>query len=206
MGCPLFRPLANETDPTLSYTKKKVLLIGLDGSGKTTILHRLKSGKFQQTLPTVGLNIETALIKNIEFLIFDVGGKVRSLWTHYYENLNALIFVIDSTDKERMWQVREELVKLNEDLKFQNVSLLVFFNKQDLKDRAEFNDLIEWTGVKEVLEMDIIVQKCSALNGEGLNEGIEKLINFMENANFGKVRLARPNSTFTSNSFLQKKN
>ena len=205
MGCPLFRPQATEPDATQTYTKKKVLLIGLDGSGKTTILHRLKSNKFVQTQPTVGLNIETAMIKNMEFLIFDVGGKIRSLWTHYYENLNALIFVIDSSDKERMWQVREELVKLNEDLKFQNVSLLVFFNKQDLKEKAEFNDLIDWTGVKEVLEMDIIVQKCSALTGDGLNEGIEKLINFIENANFIKGKLVRPNSTFTSNSFLQKK-
>lgn len=205
MGCPLFRPLASEADSSQPYNKKKVLLIGLDGAGKTTILHRMKQNKFVQTQPTVGLNIETAFIKNIEFLIFDVGGKIRSLWTHYYENLNALIFVIDSCDKERMWQVREELVKLNEDLKFQNVSLLVFFNKQDLKDKAEFNDLIDWTGVKEVLEMDIIVQKCSALTGEGLSEGIEKLINFMENANFIKGKLAKPNSTITSNSFLQKK-
>ncbi len=205
MGCPILRSKSSEDDPSLAFTKKKVLLIGLDGAGKTTILHRLKLNKFIQTQPTVGLNIETAIMKNIEFLIFDVGGKVRSLWTHYYENLNALIFVIDSTDKERLWQVREELVKLNEDLKFQNVSLLVFFNKQDVKEIVEFSDLIEWTGVKEVLEMDIIVQKCSALTGEGLAEGIDKLVNFMENGNFMKGRIARPNSTFTSNSFLQKK-
>ena len=138
MGCPILRSQSPEDDTSQAFTKKKVLLIGLDGAGKTTILNRLKLNKFIQTQPTVGLNIETALIKNIEFLIFDVGGKVRSLWTHYYENLNALIFVIDSTDKERLWQVREELVKLNEDLKFQNVSLLVFFNKQDSKDIIEF--------------------------------------------------------------------
>lgn len=64
---------------------------------------------------------------------FLIGGKARSLWSHYYENLNACIFVVDSTDKEKLYQVREEFVKLNEDLKFQNVTLLVFFNKLDCK-------------------------------------------------------------------------
>lgn len=206
MGCPIIRPTPQEDETSQPFTKKKVLLIGLDGAGKTTILHRLKHNKFIQAQPTVGLNIETTTIKNIEFLIFDVGGKVRSLWTHYYENLNSLIFVIDSTDKERLWQVREELVKLNEDLKFHNISLLVFFNKQDLKESLELSELIDCTGVKEVLEMDVIVQKCSALSGDGLLEGIERLINFMDNNNFSKGKLARPNSTLTSNSFLQKKN
>ena len=125
MGCPILRPAPQEDETSQPFTKKKVLLIGLDGAGKTTILNRLKHNKFIEVQPTVGLNIETTTIKNIEFLMFDVGGKVRSLWTHYYENLNSLIFVIDSTDKERLWQVREELVKLNEDLKFHNVSYFI---------------------------------------------------------------------------------
>lgn len=201
MGCPVLRSASQDEDASLPFTKKKVLLIGLDGAGKTTILHQIKHNKFIQVQPTVGLNIETANIKNIEFLIFDVGGKVRSLWTHYYENLNALIFVIDSADKERLWQVREELVKLNEDLKYHSISLLVFFNKQDLKESIDLTELIDFTGVKEVLEMDIIVQKCSALTGEGLQEGIEKLIGFMDNGHF----LKKGNSMLTSNSFLHKK-
>lgn len=205
MGCPLLHPSPQE-DPSLSITKKKILLIGLDGSGKTSILQRLKANAFIQTQPTIGLNIETITFIKEEFLFFDVGGKVRSLWTHYYENLNALIFVIDSTDKGRLWQVREELIKLNEDLKYQNVCLLVFFNKQDSNEILDFADLIEFTGVKEVLEMDIIVQKCSALTGEGIIEGMEKLTGFIDNGNFMKGKTGRPNSMITSNSFLQKKN
>ena len=53
------------------------------------------------TTPTIGLNVESVQYKQLEFLVFDVGGKVRSLWSHYYENLDAVIFVIDSVDKER---------------------------------------------------------------------------------------------------------
>ena len=54
----------------------------------------------------------------MQFLVFDVGGKVRQLWSHYYDNLDAIIFVIDSTDKERLWQIKDEFKKLNEDLNF----------------------------------------------------------------------------------------
>ncbi len=70
------------------------------------------------TVPTIGLNVESVKYNNLEFLVFDVGGKVRSLWAHYYENLDAIIFIVDSTDRERIWQVKEELVKLNGDLMF----------------------------------------------------------------------------------------
>jgi GTPase SAR1 family protein len=59
--------------------------------------------------------------KSTSFLLFDVGGKVRSLWTHYYDSLDALIFVIDSTDKEKLYIVKEELERVNKELQFQNV-------------------------------------------------------------------------------------
>jgi GTPase SAR1 family protein len=71
-----------------------------------------------ETVPTIGLNIETVKYKDLEFLVFDIGGKVRSLWSHYYENIDAIIFVIDSTDKERVMIVKDELVKLNGDIQF----------------------------------------------------------------------------------------
>lgn len=54
--------------------------------------------------------------KDIEFLVFDIGGKVRSLWSHYFENIDAIIFVIDSTDKERINIVKDELIKLNSNI------------------------------------------------------------------------------------------
>lgn len=181
MGCLVNHPRqSNDLDSTISILKKKILLLGLDGAGKTTILHFLKEKKFVNTTPTLGLNIETIHLKNLECLMFDISGHVRSLWTHYYENLNACIFVVDSTDKERLWQVREEFVKLNEDLKYQKVIFLIFFNKIDKKESpSDLSDLIESTGVKEILENDVIIQKCSALTGEGLYEGLEKLVNLI---------------------------
>ena len=112
------------------------------------------------------MNIETIIIKNFEFLIFDVGGKVRTLWSHYYENLSAIIFAIDSTDRPRLWEIREELKKINQELKYQAIPALIFYNKQDLPEKmVEFSELIDSTGIKEILDMDVIVQKCSAKTG-----------------------------------------
>lgn len=98
--------------------KRKIVMIGLDGAGKTSVLNQLKINRFMDTVPTIGLNIETISYKNLEFLVFDVGGKVRSLWSHYYDNLDAIIFVIDSTDKERLWQIKDEFRKLSSELSF----------------------------------------------------------------------------------------
>lgn len=179
MGCFHFHHILHEDEESIAKMyKKRVLLIGLDNSGKTSILTFIKTKIFSQSEPTLGLNIETIIIKNFEFLIFDVGGKVRSLWSHYYENLSAVVFVIDSCDKARFWESKQELMKLNDDLKYKNVPLLIFYNKQDLNDAVEFFELIESTGIKDILDLDVITQKCSAKTGEGLNEGFEKLIGF----------------------------
>ena len=179
MGCLHLQQLLTEEEPITLLYKKKILLIGLDNSGKTTILNFVKSKKFIETEPTIGLNIETIRIKNFEFLIFDVGGRIRSLWNHYYENLSAIIFVIDSTDRARLWETRLELIKINEELKFQSIPALIFYNKQDLNNSGEFSEVIDSTGIKEIMDLDVIVQKCSGKTGEGLYEGLEKLSSFL---------------------------
>lgn len=195
MGCLKFKTLLNEEEdsPTINL-KKKLLFIGLEDSGKTTILHFIKSGKFIQNEPTIGLNIETIQLNNLELLIFDVGGKVRSLWCHYYESLSAVVFVIDSSSKARFWEVRQELIKINEELKYQGVPCLVYLNKQDLVGQGEFSEMIESTGVKEVLDIDVIVQKCCGKSGEGVLEGLEKLGGMLRK---GKVK-GMENNTYSN--------
>ena len=153
-------------------------MVGLDNAGKTTILNQLKINQFLESVPTIGLNVETVKYKELEFLVFDVGGKVRSLWSHYYENLDAVIFVIDSTDRERVWMVKDELIKLNQDLRFQQAVILALFNKNDLKTCMDFQTLVNETGVNDVIDSDVIVQKCSAKTGEGLWDGFDKLLNY----------------------------
>lgn len=74
----------------------RMLMVGLDYVGKTTILYKLKLGEIVTTIPTIGFNVETVSYKNISFTVWDVGsrGQMRPLWRHYYQNTDALIFVV----------------------------------------------------------------------------------------------------------------
>lgn len=83
---------------------------------------------------TAGFNVETVEYKNIQFTVWDVGGqdKIRPLWRHYFQNTQGIIFVVDSNDRDRVVEAREELQRmLNED-ELRDALLLVFANKQDL--------------------------------------------------------------------------
>merc|ERR1712078_391930 len=86
-------------------------MVGLDNAGKTTVLYKLKLGEVVNTIPTIGFNVETVEYKNISFNVWDVGGqtKIRPLWRHYFQNTQGLIFVVDSNDRERIHETREEL-------------------------------------------------------------------------------------------------
>lgn len=90
---------------------------------------------------SIGFNVETVEYKNIQFTVWDVGGqdKIRPLWRHYFQNTQGIIFVVDSNDRERVTEAREELQRmLNED-ELRDAMLLVFANKQDLPVRSNYH-------------------------------------------------------------------
>ncbi|KAA8633611.1 hypothetical protein SMACR_06922 [Sordaria macrospora] len=112
----------------------RVLMLGLDAAGKTTILYKLKLQDHVTTIPTVGFNVETVTLRNIKFNIWDVGGqdKIRPLWRHYYSGTQGLIFVVDSADHARIDEARVELHRIINDREMKDCLLLVFANKQDI--------------------------------------------------------------------------
>ena len=112
----------------------RLLMLGLDAAGKTTILYKLKLNQSVTTIPTVGFNVETVTYKNVKFNVWDVGGqdKIRPLWRHYYTGTQGLVFVIDSQDRDRIDEARQELHRIISDREMRDCLLLVFANKQDL--------------------------------------------------------------------------
>ncbi|XP_048474907.1 ADP-ribosylation factor-like isoform X3 [Rhincodon typus] len=137
-----------------STKEMRILMVGLDAAGKTTILYKLKLGEIVTTIPTIGFNVETVEYKNISFTVWDVGGqdKIRPLWRHYFQNTQGLIFVVDSNDKERMSEAREELMQMLGEDELHDAVLLVFANKQvnlsqwqDLQEFAYLNELVAQT-------------------------------------------------------------
>merc|ERR1712225_227367 len=118
----------------LGKQEMRIVMIGLDAAGKTTVLYKLKLGEVVTTIPTIGFNVETVEYKNIRFTVWDVGGqdKIRKLWRHYYQGSQGLIFVIDSSDRDRIEDARQELSKILAAEEMKDAVLLIFANKMDL--------------------------------------------------------------------------
>merc|ERR1712028_71868 len=112
----------------------RILMVGLDAAGKTTILYKLKLGEVVTTIPTIGFNVETVEYKNIAFTVWDVGGqdKIRPLWRHYCTNTEGIIFVVGSNGRDRVGEARDELSRMLSEDGLRDAVLLVFANKQDL--------------------------------------------------------------------------
>ncbi|XP_033761575.1 uncharacterized protein LOC117343343 [Pecten maximus] len=157
----------------------RILMVGLDAAGKTTILYKLKLGEIVTTIPTIGFNVETVEYKNISFTVWDVGGqdKIRPLWRHYFQNTQGLIFVVDSNDRERVGEAREELMRmLNED-ELREAVLLVFANKQDLPNAMNAAEITDKLGLHSLRNRNWYIQATCATSGDGLYEGLDWLSN-----------------------------
>ncbi|XP_060622082.2 ADP-ribosylation factor 4-like [Anolis sagrei] len=157
----------------------RILMVGLDAAGKTTLLFKLKLGEIVTTLPTIGFNVETVEYKNICFTVWDVGGqdKIRRLWWHYYQNTQGLIFVVDSNDRDRIEEAAKELQKMLEENELRDAVLLVFANKQDLPNAMAVNEMTDKLGLQTVRNRSWYVQATCATQGTGLYEGLDWLSN-----------------------------
>ncbi|XP_074554760.1 ADP-ribosylation factor 4 [Halichoeres trimaculatus] len=155
----------------------RILMVGLDAAGKTTILYKLKLGEIVTTIPTIGFNVETVEYKNICFTVWDVGGqdKIRPLWRHYFQNTQGLIFVVDSNDRERVSESAEELNKMIQEDELKEAVILVFANKQDLPNAMAVSELTDKLGLHTLRGKTWYVQATCATQGTGLYEGLDWL-------------------------------
>ena len=155
----------------------RVLMVGLDAAGKTTILYKLKLGEIVTTIPTIGFNVETVEYKNLKFTVWDVGGqdKLRPLWRHYFQNTNGVIFVVDSNYKDRVAQARDELAKMLSEDELRDAVLLVYANKQDLPNAMSTAEVTDKLGLHSLRQRNWFIQGCCATSGEGLYEGLDWL-------------------------------
>ncbi|WAR14283.1 ARF1-like protein, partial [Mya arenaria] len=117
------------------YKDVKLLLLGLDMAGKTTLLNHLKLGEVVTTIPTFGFNLETVNHKNITFIIYDIGGgdKMRQQFRHHYPDTDAVVMVIDGADPERLQKLNCNVIKpaLHADELAHSIFLFLV-NKRDL--------------------------------------------------------------------------
>ena len=154
----------------------RILLLGLDAAGKTTILYKLKMNETVNTIPTIGFNMESLQYKNVEFQCWDIGGqdKLRTLWRHYYEGSHAVIFVVDSADRERIEEAQETLHAMINSEELGNAVLLVYANKQDLPGAMTTPEVVDKLGLVD-LKRKWYIQASNATRGDGLYEGLDWL-------------------------------
>eukprot|EP01083_Nonionella_stella_P127346 385772_1 len=164
----------------------RILMVGLDAAGKTTTLYKLKLGEVVTTIPTIGFNVETCEYKNISFTVWDVGGrdKIRPLWRHYYQNTEAVIFMVDSNDRERIDDrnyndnsAKEEMQRMLAEDELEHAVLLVFANKQDLPNAMSVDEVSDALGLNHLREREWYIQGSCATTGDGLYEGLDWLSN-----------------------------
>ncbi len=153
----------------------RMVMVGLDAAGKTTIMYKMKLGETPKTIPTIGFNVETIEYKKLSITLWDIGGQdiLRPLWKHYYENAQAVIYVVDSSDIERLDLAKKELDMILNDDNLKGAPLLVYANKQDLTYALSPNELIEKLELNKIKGRDWLVQGTSAVLGKGLTEGLD---------------------------------
>lgn len=159
----------------------RVLLLGPESSGKTTILYRLKLNEVISSIPTIGFNVETLVHSNNKYTLWDLGGspRMRYLWPHYYDNTNAIIFVIDANDESKFEDAKNCLNIILSVDSLQKVPLLFLINKTDLGDITvpRIADIFNLYAIKN---REWLTQLCSAFSGKGLEEGLIWLDSTME--------------------------
>jgi len=156
----------------------RILILGLDNAGKTTLLYRLKIGEVVTTIPTIGFNVESVTYKNLNFNVWDLGGQtsIRPYWRCYYANTAAVVFVVDSGDVERLETAAGELRAMLEEEELRDAALLVFANKQDQPGAKGAGEISEALRLGELKDRNWSIMACSAIDGRGVNEGMDWLV------------------------------
>uniref|UniRef100_A0A915ITB3 ADP-ribosylation factor-like protein 13B n=1 Tax=Romanomermis culicivorax TaxID=13658 RepID=A0A915ITB3_ROMCU len=118
-------------------------VFGLDKAGKTTAIRTLKRDRIDDVVPTVGFSVDNMKIgKSVEVILYDIGGspKIRQIWRNYFAEIHGLIYVVDASDRNRIEENKQELMKLLSDPRIQGKPCLLLLNKQDINGAYDEND------------------------------------------------------------------
>ncbi|ETV86682.1 hypothetical protein H257_01803 [Aphanomyces astaci] len=163
----------------------RILMLGLDNAGKTTILKKFMGQDISSISPTLGFDIQTLEYKQYKLNVWDVGGQqtIRSYWRNYFEQTDGLVWVVDSADRRRLEDCKRELVALLTQEKLAGATLLIFANKQDLPGALSPEDIVLALGLHEsqFANRHWKIHSCSAFTGDGLADGIDWMVSDISN-------------------------
>ncbi|XP_059845233.1 ADP-ribosylation factor-like protein 14 [Hypanus sabinus] len=173
------------TSRELKTKHVRILMLGLDGAGKSTLLYKLKFSNTEfVTASTVGFNVEMLQRgKSIALTVWDVGGqsKMRQLWPFYFQDTDALMFVVDCADTQRMEASRIEFERVLKHKCLKGIPVVIIANKQDLKGAFSAEQITRSFHLKRSCsDRDWYVQPCCAKTGEGSSMAFDILISLVK--------------------------
>ncbi|CAD2111020.1 ADP-ribosylation factor, putative [Plasmodium vinckei] len=157
----------------------RLIILGLDNAGKTTIVKRLLGEDIYKVHPTFGFTIETLHFNNYFINIWDIGGQkcIRHYWKNYYENVDGIIYVIDSTDLFRLQLCSYELKQILKEERLYGCSLLILSNKIDVDSSLNVSKIAEILKLQKMnIDRHWCINECSAFSGKGLLKSFMWLI------------------------------
>eukprot|EP00416_Gambierdiscus_australes_P032914 CAMPEP_0171089776 /NCGR_PEP_ID=MMETSP0766_2-20121228/27329_1 /TAXON_ID=439317 /ORGANISM="Gambierdiscus australes, Strain CAWD 149" /LENGTH=183 /DNA_ID=CAMNT_0011547685 /DNA_START=77 /DNA_END=628 /DNA_ORIENTATION=+ len=156
----------------------RILMLGLDNAGKTTILKKMSEEDISHIMPTQGFNIKSLVQDGFKLNVWDIGGQktIRPFWSNYFESSDALVYVIDSSDRRRLEESGKELQELLAEDKLGGIPLLIYANKQDLLQATPAEEISESLTLSNIKDRTWTIQACSGKEGTGLQEGMEWLV------------------------------
>ena len=152
----------------------RLLTLGLDNSGKTTIIKSILGQDPTSTSPTLGFTINTLRYGKNTINFWDIGGQttIRSYWRNYFEETDGVIWVVDSGDKLRLKDCKEELHNLLKQEKLAGATLIVLCNKQDINGALKVEEIKNLLELESITSRHWMIMPCCGLTGEGLKEGL----------------------------------
>lgn len=162
-----------------------VLLLGLDDAGKSTLLYKLKHNACVSTVPTIGFNVEMLEARRTRknLTLWDVGGqrKMRRHWPSFYQDVAAVVFVVDSAGTERLEEARRELENTLRSEHLRGRPLVVLANKQDVNGARSVIEIKDMFDLKKICsDRDWFIQPCSASTGFGVEEAFRRVVQMVK--------------------------
>lgn len=156
----------------------RILMLGLDNAGKTTIVKCIMKEDVNTVSPTLGFIIKTIEYSGYKLNIWDVGGQktLRGYWRNYFEKTDALIWVVDATDRFRLGDCAAELAGLLQQERLLGASLLVLANKTDVAGCLSAEEIREGLQLDDIQSHRWNILPCSAMTGKNLLVGLDWVV------------------------------